>query len=87
LTVYSSNVSTAEGIYPGMLMTRLITIKGLDTDNNGRLVLNGYSIGFDLSELTAYGDKTHQEAYMKGVSWKPTAACFKEGATVKYISF
>jgi hypothetical protein len=86
-TIYSPNVSTPEGVHPGMLLSELANIKGLDTDNNGNLTLNGFGIGFSFDDLTPLGKETHQEAYAKGITWKISAACFKEGAKVQYIHF
>jgi hypothetical protein len=83
--IFSPKVSTPEGVHPGMLLSKLITLKGLDTDNQGDLILNGYSIGLNYDDLTPYGKKTKQDAYALGKTWKISLNCFKAGAKVQYI--
>jgi hypothetical protein len=86
VTVYSPNVSTPDGVSPGMPLSKLAAYKGLDSDNQGNPVLGGFSIGIAYEDLTEYGQKTKDDAYLNGTTWKLTSACFKTGAKVQYIS-
>lgn len=85
--IFSSNVSTPDGVYPGMLVSELIRIKGLDSDNAANLILNGYCIGVDFNDLTPLGKEVRQEAYDYGKTWRTFTGCFKKGAKVTSISY
>lgn len=86
ITVYSSDVSTPDGVCPGMSVNKLLAIKGVEGDYGDGicLILNEYTIDFD--GLTAYGQKIFDEAYRKGTRVKLSNACFKEDAKVVSIS-
>jgi hypothetical protein len=87
-TIYSSAVSTPEGVYPGMPLAKLATLKDFDADNQGELMLGGFRIGINYEDLTALGKQMQADAYQFGTPWKTvSAACFKAGAKVEYISF
>lgn len=87
ITVYTSNVSTPDGVNPGMPLKKLLTMKGVKgVYNDGfGLTLNGYTIGF--GEMTEHGYKVFNDAYAKGTDVKLSNACFKEGDKVLYITF
>lgn len=87
IIAYSSKISTPDGVYPGMPIKDLLTIKGVETyfpEGAYLLFLNEYVIGFD--GLTDYGEEVFNEAYMKGTDVKLSNACFKENAKVYSIS-
>lgn len=87
ITVYSANVSTPDGVSPGMPIKKLLAIKGVQgLYNDGiALGLNGYTIGFD--GMSTIGDKAFNDAYAKGTDVKLTAACFKANAKVLSVSY
>lgn len=85
ITAYASNISTPDGVSPGMLISKLLQIKGVKgvyRDGLG-LELKGYSIGF--GEMTDAGNEAFNKAYAAGTDVKLSNACFKQGAKVLYI--
>lgn len=85
ITAYASNISTPDGVSPGMLISKLLLIKGVKgVYNDGiGLELKGYSIGF--GEMTDAGNKAFDKAYAAGTDVKLSNACFKQGAKVLSI--
>jgi hypothetical protein len=84
---YSPKISTPDGVYPGMPIKKLLTIKGVKGNYNDgiNLTLKGYTINFD--GLTAYGEKLFNDAYAKGTEVKLCNACFKSNAKVISVGF
>jgi hypothetical protein len=90
VVVYSPEISTTEGVHPGMLIKRFLKIKGakFDSRNDGvYLVLNGCTIGYRNEDLTASGKKAFDNAYAYGTDVKFSTAYFKESAKITSISF
>lgn len=87
ITVYSSNISTPDGVYPGMLIKKLLAIKGVTGYYNDgfRLELKGYYIDFDT--MTAAGSKAFDDAYLKGTEMKLSPTYFDNTSKVVSISF
>lgn len=87
ITVYSSNVSTADGVFPGMLIHKLLQIKGVKGvyQEAFNLELNDYAFSFD--GLTKVGGKAFDDAYLKGTPVKLSNACFKADAKVLSIGY
>jgi len=87
ITAYSKNVSTPDGVYPGMPIKKLLEIKGVKGNYREglELELNGYIIGFD--GLSDQGSKAFNDAYAKGTEVKLTNACFEPGAKVISITY
>jgi len=87
ITVYSSKVSTTDGVYPGMEIKKLLTFKGVKGNYSEGLdlELNGYTIGFD--GMSAQGSKAFNDAYAAGTAVKLSSACFKAGAKVVSITY
>ena len=87
ITVYSSNISTPEGVHPGMPISKLLLMNGVKGSYNDGLCLTykGYSINFD--GLNQYGEKSFNDAYAKGSEVKLSNACFKKDAKVISISY
>ena len=89
ITVYSSNISTPDGVYPGMPIGDLLLIGGVKGSYNDGigLTIKGYSIDFGgFESLTDHGSKLFNDAYLNGTEVKLSKACFKEGAKVISIS-
>jgi hypothetical protein len=89
IDAYSPKVSIPDGVYPGMSIKKLLTLKGVKGNYNDgiNLTFNGYTINIDnFEQLTAYGEKLFQDAYAKGTEVKLSNACFKEGAKIIFIS-
>ncbi|MDH6354865.1 hypothetical protein M2132_001198 [Dysgonomonas sp. PH5-45] len=86
ITVFASNISTPDGVSPGMTVRKLLLKKGVKGQyrDGMELSLNGYTIGFD--GMTDYGYKVFNNAYAKGTDVKLTNACFKADAKVVSIS-
>jgi hypothetical protein len=90
ITIYSSNVSTPEGVHPGMLIKDFLNIKGakFDSRNYGvYLAINDYTIGYNPEDLTVAGKKVFDEAYSKGLDVKFSTSYFKESAKVTSIYY
>lgn len=86
---YSPRIGTPDGVYSGMTIKQLLTMKGVKADPGEliRLTLNGYSIDIGgYQNLTAYGTKVFNNAYAKGTEVKISNACFKPGAKIICIS-
>lgn len=87
ITAFSSNVSAPDGVKPGMLIRKLLTLPGVKGDYSEglNLIYKGYTINFD--GMTEAGDKAFNDAYAKGTPVKLNNACFKADAKILSISY
>jgi len=89
ITAYSSTISTPDGAYPGMPISELLLINGVEGSYNEGigLTLNEYSIDFGgFESLTPHGGDAFNGAYQKGTDVRLSKACFKDNAKVISIS-
>ncbi|MDR0371653.1 MAG: hypothetical protein LBH80_07380 [Prevotellaceae bacterium] len=89
ITAYSTNVSTTEGVCPGMSISKILQLDGVDGSYHEGfgLIHKAYFIDFGGYEsLTEQGEKAFNDAYLEGTDVKPVKGYFKANARVVSIS-
>ncbi len=95
ITIYSSKVSTPEGVYPGMPIQKLLMVKGVEgtcpdeIEWTYSLGISGYQIYYDESDLTDQGKEyINKNCYNEpfNLNFKLSNAHFKPNAKVRSIT-
>lgn len=95
ITVYSSKVSTPEGVYPGMPIQKLLMIKGVEGNCPDEIEwtysfrISDYQIYYDESDLTDQGKEyIHKNCYNEpfNLNFKLSNAHFKPNAKVTSVT-
>lgn len=85
ITIYSSNIKTPEGIYPGMAIKELLTLKGLQKASpaQGFLLFKEFTLNYSMQDASDYAwDLIKRSSEEK----MPTSAWFKEDAKIESIT-